>query len=296
VRALTFLALLAPASAWAHAADAGVAAEWWLGLAQLLVLVLYVRGASALWRAAEGHRQVLLRRVLMFAAGWMLLTFALLPPFADLTAESFSLHMVQHEILMVAAAPLLVLGAPLALWTWALPPTWRQLVGRPFQRGLVRDAWRVVSDPLAASFIHGLAIWVWHAPQLFERAQASFAMHTLQHAAFLFTAILFWWSILRPKPRAHGAIGVAVLCLFATMLHTGALGVLLTFAQTLWYPASAAELPSLGLTPLEDQQLGGLIMWIPGGFVYVAAALAMGVRWFADEPGATRRPAGEARS
>jgi putative membrane protein len=120
-------------------------------------------------------------------------------------------------------------------------------------------------------------------PALFERAEASLVLHTLQHCAFLFTALLFWWAVLMPG-RAS-AIGACVLCLFITMLHTGALGVLLTFSGDVWYPASTAASFRWALTPLEDQQLGGLVMWIPGGIPYVVAALILAGRWFSlDDP------------
>jgi cytochrome c2 len=103
-------------------------------------------------------------------------------------------------------------------------------------------------------------------------------VHSLQHISFLGTALLFWWTIFKTRGSELG-YGGAVFYLFATALQTGALGALLAFSSSLWYPAYAASTGPWGLTPLEDQQLGGLIMWIPGSIPYLVAGLYMFARW-----------------
>jgi len=105
-----------------------------------------------------------------------------------------------------------------------------------------------------------------------------YGWHAWQHASFLGSALLFWWTVLgAPTRRAQGA---AVVSLFTTMMHSGALGALLTFAAQPWYAGYAGHAdPATGLLPLEDQQLGGLLMWIPGGLVYLVAGLALAARW-----------------
>jgi putative membrane protein len=216
----------------------------------------------------------------MFALGWFALTVAFASPFIAATQGVFSAHMVQHELLMVVGAPLMVLGRPLAIWTWALPSHLRLTIARPFRGRHVRRAWSVLSTPVAATALHAVAIWVWHVPALFERVEASLVLHTLQHCAFLASALLFWWALLKPGRGSH--IGGAVFFLFVTMLQTGALGVLLTFSGGLWYPVSTSGAVQWGLSPLEDQQLGGLVMWVPGGIPYVAAALVLAARWFTE--------------
>ena len=107
-------------------------------------------------------------------------------------------------------------------------------------------------------------LWTWHVPVLFQATLDSEFVHALQHASFLFSALLFWWAILHGRVRAVG-FGVAVLYMFTTALHSGLLGALLTLAGTVWYPIYDSTTASWGLTPLQDQQLGGLIMWIPAG-------------------------------
>jgi putative membrane protein len=238
-------------------------------------------------RSAGTHRGPVQRSAACFLLGWLVLAAALVSPLAAATEGLFSAHMIQHELLMVVAAPLMVLGRPLAIWTWALPPAWRSRVGTPFKQERVASAWEFISTPAAAFGLHAAAIWVWHVPILFEAAEVSVGLHALQHSTFLFSALLFWWALLKPARR--GGVGAAVVCLFLTMLHTGALGVLLTFAGDVWYPKSTAAAHDWGLTTLEDQQLGGLIMWVPGGVPYVIAALVLAARWLTFDATERRR-------
>ena len=288
VRALIGLvAALAAPVALAHTdAAAGYrSAEPWLALVLLVAGVLYVLGFRAVCRSGRGNARVK-RCVWAFAAAWIVLMIAIASPLAGTTQGLFSAHMVQHELLMTVAAPLMVLGRPLAIWTWALPIGARRIVARPFRASPLSAAWRSLSRPAAATFLHAAAIWTWHVPRAFEAAETSFVAHALQHSAFLFSALLFWWVVLRPG-RSTGS-GSAVLCLFVTMLHTGALGVLLTFSGEVWYPLSTEAAGAWGLTPLEDQQLGGLVMWVPGGLPYIAAALVLAARWLSEgTPGGT---------
>jgi len=275
MRALVTITLAAAAGdAHAHSEPALTPIDVWLAGLLGAALLLYAKGAYALWDAAP--RRSAASYAAPFGCGWILLALALLPPLAALSGETFSGHMLQHEVLMVAAAPLLVLGRPLAIWTWALPPSWRPAVSKPLRWHAVRAVWRWSSAPLAATVLHAAALWVWHAPPLFAAAQESVGVHAVQHSAFLVTALLFWNAVLQPR---DSAVGPSILWLFVTMLHTGALGVLLTFSARRWYPADVADIARWGLTPLEDQQLGGLIMWIPAGTVYMLAALALAARW-----------------
>jgi putative membrane protein len=264
----------APASPWStsalahHGAVAGMV--WPIGLATLLAssAVLYAAGVTKLWRKAgvgQGIRGV---DVLRFVAGWLLLAASLFPPIDTLAERSFAVHMVQHELLMVAAAPLLVLSRPLHALAWTLPAgVWSALAFVP------RSAWRVRTAPAVAWTVHALALWVWHIPLLFLAALADPSLHVLQHTCFFVSAFVFWWAVF--GSRVPDATSVA--CLFTTMLHTSALAVLLTFAPVPWY-AHEATIP-FGLTALEDQQLGGLVMWVPGAFAYVVAGLAIVAGW-----------------
>jgi len=138
----------------------------------------------------------------------------------------------------------------------------------------VRSCWRWLTAPLNATLAHGAAIWVWHLPLLFVAAVSHVAVHRLQHLSFLITALLFWYSMLR---RAQA--GAALWHTFFTMLHTSLLGALLALAARPLFWAPATDALSSGLTPLEDQQLGGVLMWVPAGTVYAAAVLVFASRW-----------------
>jgi putative membrane protein len=251
---------------------------WVLALLAASAL-LYAVGLRRLWRRAGRGRGVTPAQAYRFATGWMVLAIALVSPVDAVGGALFSAHMVQHELLMVVAAPLLVCARPLEAWTWALAPRWRRLLGGFFHTRAWSGAWRVAVDPLGAWLIHAVVLWAWHIPSLFESALTHEGVHALQHASFLASALLFWWSVLAQPARA----GAGLASLFTTMLHTGGLGALLTFAPTPWYPHYADTL-AYGLTPLEDQQLGGLVMWVPGGFAYFAFGLAIVARWLQPAP------------
>jgi cytochrome c oxidase assembly factor CtaG len=138
----------------------------------------------------------------------------------------------------------------------------------------VRVGWLAVTRPLPATVWHGVVIWFWHAPPLFDLAVADITVHRLQHLSFLSSALAFWWALFRRADR-----GAASLHLFATMLHTTVLGALIVLAPRALYPVQTADPMRWGLTPLEDQQLAGLIMWVPAGTIYAGAALACMAVW-----------------
>ena len=216
-----------------------------------------------------------------FAAGWAVLALALLSPLHALGGVLFSAHMAQHELLMTVAAPLLVLGRPLIPFVWALSPRWRRTTGQWTSARTFALPWRALTHPASAFFLHAAAIWVWHLPSLYDATVTSEVMHAAQHVSFIVTALLFWWVVLRPSP-ARGGTPASIGLLFGTLLHTAALGAVLTLTSRLIYSAYAATTGPWGLTPIEDQQVGGLIMWVPGGLAYVIAALALVVRLFRE--------------
>jgi putative membrane protein len=238
---------------------------------------LYWRGLTRLWHAAGTGRGVRRRDAWAFGIGWALLALALLSPLHALGEVLFSAHMAQHELLMTVAAPLLVLGKPLIPFVWALSPHWRRVTGRWANAQSIARPWGVLTHPIAAFLIHGAAIWLWHVPSLYDAAVSSEVMHAAQHATFFLTALLFWWVVFHASP-ARGGTAASIGVLFGTVLHTGALGAVLTLMPRLVYSAYGATTAPWGFLPIEDQQLGGLIMWVPGGLAYIIAALSLVVR------------------
>jgi putative membrane protein len=137
-----------------------------------------------------------------------------------------------------------------------------------------RATWKFITAPLVAWLIHAIVLWTWHIPALFEATLTNDFIHALQHLSFLLSALLFWWALMQGAHRALN-FGIAVVYMFTTALHSGALGALITFAGSVWYPSYATTAPIWGLSPIEDQQLGGMIMWIPACTVYILAGLAL---------------------
>jgi putative membrane protein len=282
IAALGGLASLALTSAaYSHVATARGAPD----LAELLEVTgflalaagLYARGMTRVWaRRARGRRGSILR-ALAFGAGLAVLAIALLSPLDAWGAELFAFHMIQHELLMLAAAPLLVLGRPLPLFLWAFSESWRGAIGRMVQTHTVRVIWGTLLSAGTAWMLHALALWIWHVPRFFDAVLLSRGVHDLQHLTFLGTALVFWAALFDERRRDHQ--GAAILYLFTTTVHTSVLGALITFAGQPWYSAYLQTSTHWGLSPLEDQQLGGLIMWVPGSLIYVGSALVLLARW-----------------
>jgi putative membrane protein len=280
--ALSFAVLFAPAPAFAHhaagdAAESGIERALAILILAALVLgaLLYARGVGRLWRRAGAGRGIRHGESMRFALGWSALALSLLSPVDEWTHRSFAVHMVQHELLMVVAAPLIVLGRPLEAWAWAVSGSTQRLIARAMRAPVLRRIGRVATLSSVAWTVHALALWLWHAPILFRAALHSPLWHIVQHSCFFFSALVYWWSVF--GGRARQPRGSSIASLFTTMLHTSALGALLTFSQSPWYVVGDARL--LGLSALEDQQLGGLVMWVPGGLPYLIAGLVIVTRW-----------------
>jgi putative membrane protein len=282
---LTIALVLAAGPALAHGglADAWTSGSTWTYDPWVVVPLyasglLHLAGTLRLWRRAGQARGVRHWQVACFWSGWALLALALVSPLHWLGERLFLAHMIEHELIMVVAAPLLAAARPVGALLWALPQSFRRGLGRTARWRPVASVWRTVSDPLAAALLHAVALWAWHMPALYNAVLANPLMHRLQHVSFVLTALLFWWSLLYGRARERG-YGAAVLYLFATMLHSAALGILLTLSRSVWYPEQAVFAAQIGLTPLEDQQLAGLVMWVPAGLIYTGAALLFAARW-----------------
>jgi putative membrane protein len=242
--------------------------------------------ALSAWLYRRGARRMVNRSLrdaesFAFLAGWLTLVIALVSPLDRLGAALFSAHMTQHEVLMLIAAPLLILGRPLAPFLLALPAHWRRELTAPWKTGMARRGWRFLVSPFVAWLTHAVVLWVWHAPALFQATLESESVHAAQHLSFLVSALLFCEALIHGRERRLG-YGAAVIYVFTTAVHTSALGALLTFSPTLWYSAYQESTAAWGLTPMEDQQLGGLIMWVPAGVVYLVAGLSLFALWLRE--------------
>jgi cytochrome c oxidase assembly factor CtaG len=146
-----------------------------------------------------------------------------------------------------------------------------------------------VLPPGLALAVHSAALWAWHVPPLYEAAIDNRGIHVLEHLCFLLTSAMFWWSVLHGGRRASAMGGVYV---FVLSVESMILGALLTFSSGPWYASHLLTTSAWGLSPLEDQQMAGLIMWVPGGVVYLVSALALFGAWLkepADTPARVAR-------
>ena len=253
----------------------------------------YAVGVARLWRNAGVGQGVARRQAIAFAGGWLALVAALLSPLDELAEQLFTAHMAQHELLMVVGAPLIALASPLVAMLWVLPRGGRRRAMRVMRGRRVSLFWAALTAPATVWLLHGLALWIWHMPALYDAALQSETVHAIQHLCFFGSASLFWWGIAHGRYGRAG-YGVGVFYVFATAIHTGALGALLTFAPRVFYPLYAVRARHLHVNALEDQQLGGLLMWVPFGVVLVVAGLAMFLAWLGESERRTRLAEGAA--
>lgn len=241
--------------------------------AAMLVLVSgwYALGVHRLWRRTSSRRAVGRVHVLAFATGIAIAGLSQLPLVDAAAHDRFWVHMVQHELILVAAAPLLAIGRPGMALPHALPMRLRGMLAGTRLRA-VRRAGRTRGFLVAAFVLHSIAIWLWHLPVPYEAAAAGALVHGLQHGSFFATAMLFWMAVLRAA-RSRVDAPLALLASFGIVLHTGVLGALLTLASSPLYDTYVSQ---LGVpAALADQQLGGLVMWVPGCMAYVALGLVI---------------------
>lgn len=291
---LALLLAAAPLPALAHVREGdrlgppGWTFDAWVTVPLALSLLLYSAGSLRLAaRATQPGPQR--RGRAFFYAGWTLLAAAVVSPLHEAGERSFAAHMLEHELMMLVAAPLLVLSRPLGPMLWAFPAALRPRVAALGRSRAVGMPWSLLTGAVAATLLQTLVLWGWHAPRAFDLALAVPGWHVAQHVSFLVSALLFWYAMLCGPRRRDG---LAVGCLFFTATTSGALGALMAFSDSPWYAGYAGlGLDAFGLTAAEDQQLAGLLMWVPGGLVHALAGVALLARGLVDAPGARALPA-----
>ena len=238
----------------------------------------------SVWAYGRGravpHEPVSPWRQRCFVAALAALAVALVSPLDALSGALASAHMVQHVLLMLVAAPLLAVSAPLAVLLRGSPAVVREATGR----------WRLALEPggggsrawchpVVVWLLHVGALWFWHASVPYSAALENHVIHVVEHASFLVSGVLFWRVVIGPLGGDRVSNGYGVLLIFTMALQSVFLSALLTFARAPWYPPYAATTAPWGLDPLADQQLAGVVMWIPAGLVYVCTALALLATW-----------------
>jgi putative membrane protein len=246
----------------------------------LLAGLLLAGWAYRRGRTGGPRRPVDTWRARCFTLALVALGLALLSPLDALSNALASAHMVQHLLLLLVAAPLLALSAPSSAILRGSPLAVRRASGRWRRRlGLTHGNLAVLRHPAAVWLLQVGVLWFWHAAAPYDAALDNQFLHLLEHASFLVTAVLFWHVVIGVRGAARVSGGLGVLLVFAMAMQSVFLSVLLTFARTPWYSGYATTTAPWDLDPLTDQQLAGVIMWIPAGGIYLAAALVLLVTW-----------------
>jgi cytochrome c oxidase assembly factor CtaG len=268
---------LAATRAFAHDGhEHGSSPDWtfdpWVTVPLAILLLLFLVGRQRL----AGRSKIDRKRPWLFLGGWLVLALSLVSPLHEGGERSFTLHMIEHELIMLVAALLLAASHAGGVLAWGLPRPFRCALGGGWKAPLA-SVWRRLTEPVTATILQAVVLWAWHAPALFDRALTSPGWHIAQHLSFLASSLIFWAAMLDTR---RGGYLLSAVCLFVTSVVEGALGALMAFSMSPWYPAYASMgLSGIGLDPTTDQQLAGLIMWIPGGLMHGGAALGLLYQW-----------------
>lgn len=297
ILAVTALAgLLAwPAGVLAHGTEApaptfpGVLLAWSFDPLALVPLIgvgwAYLWAVGRVDRAHPGNPHPRYRTWL-FMSGLATIGIALVSPIEAYEGLLFSVHMVQHMLLQLLAAPLLLAGAPITVALRAASPSVRRRLLSVLQSRIVH----VLSFPVIAWVIFAAVNWGWHFSIYYDVALENEAFHYFQHATFLAAALLFWWPAIGADPSPWRLPHpVRLLYLFLAMPQNSFLGVALMSARTVLYPHYVTNVRDWGLSPLEDQQLGGVIMWVVGDVAFLAGMAVVVAMWVRHEERRTKR-------
>ncbi|GAB4442399.1 MAG: cytochrome c oxidase assembly protein [Anaerolineae bacterium] len=234
-------------------------------------------------------------RLAVYLIGLLAIAVALMSPIDVLSSQLFFIHMIQHLLLQMIVAPLLLLANPFPFLLWGLPEKARNRVMRLFKpKASFRRGLRQFTAPGVTWLLYVGGLLAWHDPNAYNAALRSQWVHDMEHLTFFLGAMLFWWHVIGAGPHLHGRFnrGARIAFLLVTVPVNMFVGVFIAFSSQPIY-TYYTTVPRLGgLTVLEDQMLAGVIMWIPGSMMYLMAALVLIVGWVQAEAG--KKPLPEA--
>ena len=239
-----------------------------------VVALAYALGTFELRSRVTGNRLPRPKGALAMGGGLLVIYIALASPLDELADQMLSAHMVQHLLLLLLAAPLLVWARPIPVLMWSPPLPIRKAMARLWNKCGLSVAVRALGRPAASWIIFCGIVIVWHVPAVYRWAVGSEILHSLMHLSFLGSGLLFWSVVLEPAGRHRLNYASSALYVFSAALITGLPGALIAFTQRTIYVAEPHP-PPFGLTALADQQLAGLLMWIPMDLVLFGVALAL---------------------
>ena len=288
-------ALVQPWQVLAHGAEApapslpSVLLEWSLDPIALGLIV--VAAGAYLWATGRVRREHPANppprhRAFLFLGGLAAIAIALLSPIEAYEGQLFSVHMVQHMLLQLVAAPLLLAGAPITLALRASTPRVRRWLLRILQSRIVH----LVSFPLVAWLLFAAVNWGWHFSSLYDDALENVALHYVQHATFMIAALLFWWPVIGADPSPwRMPHPLRLFYLFLAMPQSSFLGISIMEAPRVLFPHYLTNVRTWGPTPLEDQALGGIVMWTVGDLAFLAGMVVVIWSWMRHEERRTAR-------
>lgn len=240
----------------------------------LVVAILYVCGW---WRCRTAFpKAISVSRLVAFCSGLLFVWIAIGSPLGTLDHQMLAAHMVQHLLLMAAAAPLILLGAPAVPFLHCMPQSLIRRAVSSLRGPWVQRLERAVTQPMFCLFAPSIALIGWHIPVLFELGMRSPTWHAVQQASFFATGILLWWPVIQPWPSiARWPRWSIPLYLFFATLPCDALSAFLTFCDRSIYPSYQRSMLPFGLSALSDQQLAGSLMWVCVTFIYLLPAVAI---------------------
>jgi cytochrome c oxidase assembly factor CtaG len=238
----------------------------------VLAIGLYIYAMGPLRKRHFPDEPIMTGQTIAFLSGTLIMFLALVSPLDELgDSYLFSAHMVQHLCLTILGPPLLLLGTP----EWMVKPA--------LQNKVIFNVAKVLTYPVVAFVLYNVDFWLWHAPPLYNATLENQTIHILEHLTFIFFGLLYWWPIFSPsKDLPRLPFGGQILYLFVSGMPSVLLGAGLTFSPPLYAPYIAA--PRIwGISAATDQQLGGLIMWIPVSIFYIVIMSVIFIRWMLQQ-------------
>ena len=256
--------------------------EPWAVLGLGLAALCYATGIYRLNREVGAERVLTSRQIAGFATGIFILFLALCSPIDSAANQLFSAHMFQHILLMMVVPPLLVWSRPAIAFIWAFPPHWRKSIARGWNGAGFDRAVRFIMHPAVVFVLFCGSFVFWHLPLPYDWGLQNEFIHALEHLSFFLPALAFWTIIIEPSGRRRLDYAATLLYLVVTVVLSDMPGALMVLSPRLLYPIHAANAAEWGLTPMQDQALAGLIMWIPAGAMYLVAAIWLLVKLLAE--------------
>ena len=238
----------------------------------VLAIGLYFYAIGPLRKRYFPNEQVVTGQTIAFLSGTLIMFLALVSPLDELgDSYLFSAHMVQHLCLTILGPPLLLLGTP----EWMVKPV--------LQNKVIFKVAKVLTYPVVAFVLYNADFWLWHAPPLYNATLENQTIHIIEHLSFIFFSLLYWWPLFSPsKDLPRLSFGGQILYLFVSGMPSVLLGAGLTFSPPLYAPYIAA--PRIwGISAATDQQLGGLIMWVPVSIFYIVIMSVIFIRWMLQQ-------------